>query len=64
MAGGAETWLGTKLPVRLTTSWRDTTSMEKGDEQSPTPGTQHTGAALERQVWITFGFKNLWDLTS
>jgi len=32
--GGAEMLSGTKLPGRLTTNGRDTTSMEKGEKQT------------------------------
>lgn len=34
--------LGTKLPVRISTNWRDSTNTKKKEKQIPTAGTPDT----------------------
>ena len=45
--GGAETWLGAKSPVRLTTKERGTMSPEKSEDQTPHQAPQAQGTHWE-----------------
>lgn len=54
--GGAKTWWGTKLPVRLITDGRDTTSTEKVEKQTPSQAPQAQGTCARntsaRNIWL------------
>lgn len=62
--GGEEIQSETKLPARLTTNGRDTPNTQKEKKQTlcQVPQTWEW-QELGRQVSITFGFENQWDLT-